>query len=113
MKTCRNCPPQHQRGIWQCAKSDSRLRSPAHLDVSFHCEGGFCLVNVCGPTYCQTKAQPRLSCEALGPAEPVESQCCRNVTMCRQQHASFGFHVAFMRHLNNHLAPCAERIARG
>jgi hypothetical protein len=41
--TCRNCPPQHQRGIWQCAKSDGRLRSPAPLDVSFHCEGGLCL----------------------------------------------------------------------
>ena len=25
----RNCLRQHQRSIWQCAKSDSRLRSPA------------------------------------------------------------------------------------
>ena len=26
------------------------------------------LVYVCGPTHCQTEAQPRLSCEVLGPA---------------------------------------------
>lgn len=25
---------QHQRSIWQCAKTDSRLRSPASLDLS-------------------------------------------------------------------------------
>jgi hypothetical protein len=29
IKTRRSCPLQHQRSIWQCAKSDSRLRSPA------------------------------------------------------------------------------------
>jgi hypothetical protein len=29
LKTRRSCPSPHQRSIWQCAKSDSRLRGPA------------------------------------------------------------------------------------
>ena len=63
----RNCLRQHHRSIWQYAKSDSRLRSPAPLDVSFHCEGGSCLVYVCGPTHCQNQSPTSALLRSVGP----------------------------------------------
>jgi hypothetical protein len=34
-----SCQTQHQSAMWQFAESGSRLRSPAFIEPSAHCEG--------------------------------------------------------------------------
>ena len=70
--TQRSSAPRHQSGIWQCAKSSSRLRSPAYSRFIIPLQRRLMLLRIS-----ETEKAYSLFLMILGLARPLKQYCCR------------------------------------
>jgi hypothetical protein len=91
LRTCRNCLLQHQRGIRQCAKSDSRLRGPAPR-CFIPLRRRLLLTCVCGPTTAAEEVIFVLGAAAV-PSQPVQQLTHAALSLQQALKAGTGHHL--------------------